>query len=67
MKDAKAELKWITAFISNLKKYRIHYSQSTSWTRNSDEGWNSGIDFCIKRLEKRQKLLKRKTQNNETI
>lgn len=60
MKDIKAQLKWIYKLISNLQGSKIHYSQSTSWTRQNDEGYNDGIQLAITQLEKKAKQLGKK-------
>lgn len=60
MKEIKAQLKWLYKLIGDLQNSKIHYSQSTSWTRSNDEGYNNGIQLAITQLEKRAKHLERK-------
>lgn len=43
----------------DLQNSKIHYSQSTSWSRNNDEGYNDGIQLAIHQLEKRSKYLEK--------
>lgn len=50
----KVELKRL---IKSLENKKIHYSQMTSWNRNGLEGWNNGIDECIKSLNRKLKRL----------
>jgi len=57
MKDIKAQLKWIYKLITGLQNSKIHYSRSTSWSRQNDEGYNDGIQLAIAQLEKRAKYL----------
>ncbi len=63
MKETKAQLKWIYKLVGDLQNSKIHYSKSTSWTRNNDEGYNDGIQLAITQLEKRAKYLERKLNN----
>jgi len=67
MKDIKAQLKWIYKLISDLQNSKIHYSQSTSWTRQNDEGYNDGIQLGISQLEKRAKYLERKLKSEVSV
>ena len=60
MKEIKAQLKWIYKLITGLQNSKIHYSQSTSWTRQNDEGYNDGIQLGITQLEKRARDLEKK-------
>jgi hypothetical protein len=41
---------------------KVHYSQMNSWNRNGFEGWNEGIDECIKTLDRKIKKLQKANQ-----
>lgn len=51
------EIKEIKRLIQTFEKKKVHYSQMNSWNRNGYEGWNKGIDECIKTLERKIKRL----------
>ena len=63
MKEIKSQIAWANKLIVGLQNSKIHYSQSTSWTRNFDEGYNDGIELAINQLRKRVNNLERRLKN----
>lgn len=57
-----AQNRLLCAVLVKLKKAfemkKIHYSQMTSWNRQFGEGYNDGVDECIKIVDRRIKKLK---------
>lgn len=64
-KEIKDQLTWIYKLLTDLQSSKIHYSQSTSWTRQMDEGYNDGIQLGITQLEKRAKYLEKKIKEKQ--
>lgn len=62
-REMNSQLNWLNKLITDLQNSKVHWSKSTSWTRQNDEGYNDGVQLCISQLEKRAKYLERKIKN----
>lgn len=60
MSEIKAQLKWLNRLITDLKENKIAYWQSSTFTRNWDDGVNQGLSLAISKLEKRAKNLEKR-------
>lgn len=58
-------IKWLENFIKRIEKTKIHYSQSTSWSRPGDEGFNDGLTACSNEVKKRIKYLNKKDEKSK--
>ena len=60
-------IKWLENFVKRIEKIKIPYSESTSWSRANDEGFNDGLIACSNEVKKRIKYLNEKNKKNKVI
>ena len=58
------EIKYLNKLAGQLQSSKIHWAQSTSWTRQNDEGYNDGLQLGITLIERRIKYLERQSKKN---
>ncbi len=58
------EIKYLNKLFAKLQESKIHWKQSTSWTRQYDQGYNDGLQLAITQIEKRVKYLTKQLLTN---
>ena len=59
------EIKYLNKLAGQLQQSKIHWSVSTSWSRNNDEGYNDGLQLAIAQIDKRVKYLERQIKKRD--